>query len=316
MAFNSNQLKKIKLNRVFLLLLIWLIYPGCKSKPKEFLRELISFSEVNGISYTEVYRGSANGLSFTKYGFRQEPQWRMRFLSGDSVSIYSPDRKRFYNFVLSRGYDSIFNTARVWLKMKKISKDSLVFQLLTAKSDSLNTKGEDVYMTLYADKYIKDVLHTSAEVLQRPGRKDTLFVKALIDKANNNYDSTFVAQQSVMLTPKSPQVKVAQKKATPNVMNDFSTTSDYLDPEYDITINKAYRNFYYTFTIVIDDKGKMHYGKPLVPFTEEKFRDAYVNTSTAVMNSYLAYYLQVTPGKTLGMPHASVITVNVTGTAK
>ncbi len=60
----------------------------------------------------------------------------------------------------------------------------------------------------------------------------------------------------------------------------------------------------------------MHYGKPLVPFTEEEFRDNYIHLSTAVMNSYLAHYLNVTPGSTLGMPHASVISVNVTGKRK
>ncbi|MEO6149631.1 MAG: hypothetical protein ABIN95_00995 [Mucilaginibacter sp.] len=273
---------------------------------------------MNGIYYTEVLRRSANGLSFDRYGYQQEPQWRMRFMGDDSVSIYSPDKKCYLNFVLSRGYDSIFNTARAWFKMKKISRDSLVFQLLTAKNDTLDKNGENVFMTLYADKYIKDVLHTTPAILQRTSRKDTLFIRELVQKANSNLDSAFAARQPVAFKSKNLDVKVVQQKDVPDFLeNNFSTSSDYLYPEYDITINKAYQNFSYSFTLIVDEQGKMHYGKPLVGFLGDKNMEAsYIKVSTAVMNSYLAYYLDVIPGSTLSMPHASVISVNVKGVAK
>ncbi|RCH55435.1 hypothetical protein DJ568_05950 [Mucilaginibacter hurinus] len=315
MELHLNLLKRVNLFRIFFIFLIGLFYSACNQPQKTYLHEFVSFKEVNGIYFTEVHRRSANGLSFDKYGFQQEPQWRMRFLSDDSVSIYSPDKKRYLNFLLSRGYDSVFNTARAWLKMKKISKDSLVFQLLSAKNNELDTRGEDVYMTLYADNYIKNVLHTTPEILQRPTRKDSLFIKSLVDKATKNHDSTFAARNPVEFVSATTLIQVAQRKSVPDFLaNNFNVSADYFDPVYDITINNTSRNFFYTFTIIVDQTGKMHYGKPLVSFLDDKDMEAsYIKNSTLIMEGYLAKYLHVKPGSTLGMPHASRITVNIKG---
>lgn len=57
----------------------------------------------------------------------------------------------------------------------------------------------------------------------------------------------------------------------------------------------------------------MHYGKPLRVFFEETQRESNTHLSKAVMETYLKFYLNVKPGSTLGIVHASEIAVHVTG---
>lgn len=64
----------------------------------------------------------------------------------------------------------------------------------------------------------------------------------------------------------------------------------------------------------VDEKGQMHYGEPLIAFVGESLRQNYIHKSQAIMDSYLKYYLQVIPGKTLDMPHKSVVNIHVKGT--
>lgn len=298
------------------LLIISIIYTGCKPPVRAVKhdgeKDLISFKSVEGISYTEISRRLKNGLSFNEDGFQLEPQWKMKFVSDDSISIYSFDKKAFLNFPLTRGYDSIFNTARTWLKLRKMSKDSLVLEVLKSQADSIDVRGEGVYMTFYANNYIQNVLHTDIATLRHSSRKDSLFIKSLVNEANSDFKKAFAARQPVVLVSKSPAVKVSKWKAEGDFFNHYDTTDDYFNPSYNITINKAYANFYYSFTMYVDDKGQIHYGKPLIPIGSES---SYVRLSRAIMDSYLKLYLQVIPGKTLDMAHASLINIHVEGKA-
>ncbi|MGF7037286.1 hypothetical protein [Mucilaginibacter lappiensis] len=302
-----------------LLLINATIIVGCNNNPHIVKhngeKDLISFKSIEGISYTEVNRRQKNGLSFNEYGYQLEPQWKLNFVSDDSVSIYSLNKKRFFNFPLSRGYDSVFNTIRTWLKVKKMSKDSLVLEMLKAQNDTVDITGAGVYMTFYADNYVKNVLRSDTTILRRVSRKDSLFIKSLVIKANTDIKKAFAARQPVAFISKSPSIKVEKWKAEGGLLNNFDTSDDYFDPTYNITINKAHTNFYYSFSVYVDDKGQMHYGEPLIAFTGESFRENYIHESQAVMNSYLKYYLQVIPGKTLNMPHTSLINIHVEGKA-
>ena len=302
----------IKYLSAALLLIAVITYSGCKD-PRAKEKHLVTFSAYNGINYSEVARRQKNGLSFNEYGYQLEPQWKLKFVSDDSVSVFSPTKNTFINFPLTRGYDSIFNAARSWLKIKKMSKDSIVMEILQAKGDSIDINGSKVYMLFYADNYVKNVLHTDTSILRRPSRKDTLFVKGLVAKANSNIAKAFSARQPVQLISKSSQITVKQKVTKPDINNNFDSSDDYLDPNFDITINKAYKDFYYSFEICVDDKGQMHYVRPLIGFSDKDFKDTYIRLSQGIMSSYLQYYFKVVPGSTLGFAHASTISVHVEG---
>src|SRR5689334_22337594 len=124
--------KTINALTLIILGIVTLIYTGCNSSANSgnSKKELISFKAFNGINYSEVARRQKNGLSFNEYGYQLEPQWKMKFVSDDSVSIFSPTKNQFINFPLTRGYDSVFNAARSWLKIKKITKDSIIMEIL------------------------------------------------------------------------------------------------------------------------------------------------------------------------------------------
>jgi len=276
-------------------------------------KDLISFKPVWGVAYSEISRRTADGLSFTEYGYQMEPQWRINFVSNDSASIYSPTKGRFINFPLTRGYDSIFNTARTWLKVKVMDRDSLKLEMIDSYGDTVDTRGTKMYMTFYADEYIKNTLHTDTAILRRASRKDSLFIRALSDAANKDYTKAFAARQPAFLTSTSPLVKVKKWVAEGDLLNHFDTSGDYMNPTFDVGISKAHSDFYYSFSVYIDADGQMHYNKPLVPFVGESLRDDYIRLSTAVMNSYFKHYLKVTPGKTLNMPHTSQISIHVQG---
>lgn len=299
-----------------ILLVLAGITAGCAHKRVNERNEekmLLSFQPLQGINYTEVKRVSANGLSFNEYGYQLEPQWRLNFVSHDSVSMYSPIKKQFINLPLTCGYDSIFNIARTWLKMRKMNNDSLVLELLKSTIDSIDRSGTKVYMTFYAENYIRNRLHSTEEAQRRPSRRDTLYIGSLAEAARKDFKKAFAAREPVVLTSKSKLVQVKQRKTETSILNNFDSSDDYLSPVFDIQISKAYADFYYSFTVIIDEHGVMHYGKPLVPFTEQKFEEDYIRFSTEIMNSYLKFYLHVVPGTTLGITHASEINLHVQG---
>lgn len=300
----------------FLLLAILSLFSGCNSNNKvkhSGKKGLISFKPVLQTSYTEVSRRFGNGLSFSAFGYQLEPQWKLRFVSNDSVSLYSPAKHRFINFPLTRGYNSVFNVARTWLKVRKMSQDSLVFELLKTYGDTIETKGVKTYMTFYADRYIGGVLHADTGSLKRPSRKDSTYIDSLVKLANSDPDKAFPARQPVSFISKSSLVTLKTQKAESSFFNNFDTAEDYLDPTFYITVHHAYADFYYSFSVLVDEKGQLQYGKPLVAFLEANYKKNYVRSSKAILDSYLKYYLRAVPGRTLGWAHASVVNIHVEG---
>jgi hypothetical protein len=301
------------LKTTILLITSLICLTACGPKKKE--KSKISFKSIEGITFLEVSRLQKNGLSYNEYGFHLSPDWKLRFVSEDSAALYSPIKKQYLNFPLALGTDSVFNTAHAFLKMKHMSKDSLVFELLEATGDSINLNKSRVTMRLFSENYIKNKLHTDIATLQRPSRKDSIYVKGLVDKANADIKKAFAASQPVQLISKSPQVTVVKKVTKPSYIdNNFSTDDDYLDPNYYITINNAYKEFDYIFSVTVDNKGVMHYNRPLIVLSDDPdFEKHYIKMSKAIMDSYLKLYLTTIPGQTLGMPHASTISLNVKG---
>ncbi len=300
----------------FLLLTVSLLLLACNPKNKVKHggeKDLISFKPVFKTSYTEVSRRFSNGLSFNEFGYQLEPQWKLRFDSNDSVNLYSPVKHRFINYPLTRGYDSIFNVARAWLKVRKMNSDSLVFELLRAYGDTIETKGVKTYMTFYADNYIKNTLRTDTAILKRPSRKDSLYIASLVSSSISDPGKAFPARQPVSFISKSSMVTLKTQKAEANFFNNFDTAEDYLSPTYYLTVHKAYANFYYSFSVLVDEKGQVHYKKPLIAFLEENYKKNYVRSSKAILDSYLKFYLKAVPGRTLGLAHASVVNIYVEG---
>ena len=312
-AINISSIKSYLLIAAF-----FTVFVSCKYRPDgpgHGEKPIISFKSIEGIYYTEVARRQKNGLSFNEYGYYLSPDWKLRFVSDDSAALYSPVKKKFLNFPLALGTDSVFNTGRAFLKVVKMSKDSLLLELLEPKGDSIDIHKSRVSMLFYADNYIKNKLHSNIADVQKASRKDSLFIKGLVAKANANITKAFAAQQPVQLISKSPQVSIVKRKAVPDFLeNKYSTADDYLDPTFDITINKAYQDFFYTFSVYVDDKGQMLYRKPLVGFMgDTEAEKSYIRISTAIMNTYLKIYLTTIPGQTLGFKHPSIITLNVHG---
>ncbi|MFD0765949.1 hypothetical protein ACFQZI_13890 [Mucilaginibacter lutimaris] len=297
-----------------LLLLAIIIFTGCGPRKPE--KSKISFKSVEGITFLEVSRKQNNGLSYNEYGFHLVPDWRLRFTSADSAALYSPVKGKFFNFPLALGTDSVFNIAHAFLKMKVMSKDSLVFQLLETEGDSMDLNKSRVTMRLYSEDYIKNKLKTDFTVLQRPSKQDTIFVRGLVAKANADIKNAFAASQPVQVISKNPNVVINKVTAKPSLLdNKYSTDDDYLNPSYKITIYKAYQDFNYMFEATVDSAGTWHYNKPLLGtfLGDESAKKNYIKVSTAIMNTYLKLFLTTTPGSSLGMKHASTISVDVRG---
>ncbi|TWR28158.1 hypothetical protein FPZ42_02795 [Mucilaginibacter achroorhodeus] len=272
-------------------------------------KERISFKPVFDINYIEVARRLDNGLSFNEDGYQLEPTWQIKFVSDDSASIYSPTKKASINFPMARGIDSIFYAAKVFFKVKKITRDSMLLQLIEAKEDSIDLRGAKLYMTFYAEKFIKDVVHKDLATLKAPTWRDTMFVKNLTDSAEKDYSKAFFARQPAVVSSKSSSVKVETLHVTGNILETNPTDNDYMYPTFNISIKHAKKDFYYSFSVTVDSRGGLHYEKPMVPGNNLY----YISHSKAILDKYLKRYLNVKPGSTLGMVHPSSIYLHVRG---
>lgn len=295
----------------FLLILIFpLIFSSCK----KFRRPGLPFGDVKGIHFTEVRRIYTNGLKFDKQGYQLEPSWKLYFISDDSVNVFSPKMKRYYGFHVYFDHDSIFNMVDAWFKVKRISADSLILQALRVENKIIedDDEGSKVFLTFYADRYIRS--HRAGKIMEMalPGKKDTAFVKKRSVLVNEKPDSTFAAREPVVLKSRSSFVRVEKVKNESTPINEVDDAQDYLAPEYNITIHKAYQGFRYIMYVYVDYKGKMTFRNSVVPLMPE-FKATYEQVMRGIVNGYLTRYLDVTPGKTLGIPHTTCILLNIDG---
>jgi len=236
------------------------------------------------------------------------------FVSDDSVNVYSPKMKRYYGFHVYFDHDSIFNMVDAWFKLKKLAPDSMILQALRVEKKIIkdDDEGSKVMLTFYSDRYIQS--HNAKKIagMALPGKRDTAFVKMRSNEVNIKPDSSFAAREPVTLVSKSPLLKVEKLKAESTPINEVDAADDYLAPEYNITIHKAYQGFNYIMYVYVDDKGKMALRNSAVPLMPE-FKASYEQVMRGIVDGYLTHYLDIRPGKTLGIPHTTYVLLNVEG---
>lgn len=299
---------------LLLLLLACLAFNACQSskssKNGKASKPQPSFKSVWGISYTEVRRTLASGLSFSEQGYQLIPSWRLSFPSDDSVNIYNPERKLFVNAPVIFDHDSVFNVAWSYLRLKKLSRDSIIFQILKVDDKVIENEKSVVYMVLYANDYIKNVLHKDPLKLTYTTRRDTDFIRKKALLARKDSDEAFSATQPAELSSKSPLLTVKRLYIPPEERLD--NEPDYMLPQFNIVIHKAYERFNYGFNALIDDRGNIHFVSNVVPM-DTIFLNRYNKAIKGIINGYLKAYLKVKPGRTLGIPHSSRVVINVMG---
>ena len=290
---------------LIIVICLWLIPHGVKK---------LSFKPVKGIRFTEGKRIFTNGLVFDKHGYQLEPSWKLYLVDDDSVMVFSPKMKRYYGFHVYFDHDSIFNMVDAWFKLKEINKDSLMLQALRVENRVImnNDEGSKVQLTFYSDRYLKSRKIKNAASLGLPRLNDTAYIRQRASLANSHLDSAFSARNPVVLSSRSDLVKVEKVVSLSTPLNKIDPSVDYLYPEYNITINKAYEDFDYSFSVFVDDMGLMHFRKSEIPYPSA-FQKTYTDVMKGLISGYLKVYLDITPGKTLGIAHTSVILLNVTG---
>jgi hypothetical protein len=167
-------------------------------------------------------------------------------------------------------------------------------------------------MTFYSDDYLKTKSPEAVKKMGMPTAKDTAFIKEHSRITNSIPDSAFGARQPAVLKSNSPLVDAEKVPLKPTPLDDMDPSYDYLYPEYNITIHHSYEAFDYTFSVFVDEKGKMHFGKTNIGYSHE-YKKTYEDVMKGIMNGYLTKYLDITPGKTLGIAHTSSVLLNVVG---
>ncbi len=300
------------LKAAFCLLVLACTFTACSRKP---LSTKPSFKDFWGMQYIEVRREFSSGLAFNESGFQQVPSWKMYFLSDDSVKIYNPAEKAYFNYPVYHDHDSVFNIARHWMRLKYASRDSVVFQLLSVEEKKVSRELSNVLMKFYSYNYLHKKLGKTEQEVRKPYRADSLFIYRKCLRANRNpasRDSAFAAPQYATLTSNTPDIEVKKLESEPdkhNLMN-IRPSDSYLYPEYSIRIRNAYKDFNHTFSVLIDSTGKMRLGEFL---TSEEFVESRKKVLTGIIDIYLQRFLTVKPGTTLGMPHTSEVTLHIKG---
>jgi hypothetical protein len=202
-----------------------------------------------------------------------------------------------------------------WLVLHKMSKDSLVFQSLRVndkKEILLNDEGSKVFMTFYSEGYLKTKNPAVIKKMGQPGPKDTAYILERSKLANTHPDSAFSAREPVVLKSTSPYVVAERVVKTEDPLADMDPADDYLYPEYNITIHHAYEDFAYLFSAYVDEKGTIRFRRSQIPYSKE-FAASYQKNIEAILAGYVERYVRVTPGSTLGIPHTSIVSINLTG---
>lgn len=309
----------MKFNLV-LLLVVSFVFVACNSDSKnkaatKTVYSNLAFDKVNGIRFFEVKRRFRNGLSFNKDGFQHEPTWVIEFKAPDTMLAYSPEKKGMEAFYLQFDHGKVYNFAREFFRAISISKDSLVLQRLQVDGKIIAGNDDvrsDVYSTYYSKAYI-DKLQTTIGELQKTTKADTAFIEALSAKTNKdpgNPKLAFAAKDPVVFVPKSKFVTV-EKISTVDETNHRPSSYDYMYPQYNIKILRSYKQFDYSFSLIVDAKGNMYVNRVDGVMAEDvPFRKKLLKGITDV---YLKNLFTVIPGKTLGIPHSSEVTVYLIG---
>ncbi len=272
----------------------------------------ISFKKVEGIAFTEVRREYANRLGFNDEGYHLEPEWRVTFLSDDTVRIFSLVLQKFIKQEVVLDHDSVVNVAHSWLRVKHVSKDSMLFQVLYVRNMHIDEDNSNIYMKLYSNDYIKNVLHTTPEHLQIPPRRDSLFIQKKVKESLADINKAFAATEPAILESINKNVVITKKEITrPNLLKEEFVSDNYLSPEFTITIHKAYDDFGKKMQVIVDQNGQLHFARSLVNAYENAEHQAEV--MKGIVDGYLRAYIKTYPGRTLGIPHPSRIVVNVIG---
>jgi len=296
----------LSINRFSLtLLFLATINITCKEPNEKIIRP--SFEEVWGKGFTEVRRTFPNGVSFNELGYQLKPTWKFSILSDTSVSIYSPKMKRFITAHIQFDHDSIYNFAWSWLRLRKLTKDSIMFQVIKVNDSKVFRNQSTIYMTFYANDYIKNTLRSDVGSLTKPNLADTAFIKRKVFDANIDTSLAFVATEQAVLKSRSKFLTI-EKTTT----EDSGVDTDYLLPEYYITIKNSYKKFSYSFSAVVDESGRILFRRSRL-FLMPEFEESTKRTIRGIIHGYLSAYMNVSPGKTLGMAHPSIIIINVRG---
>ncbi|MBC7567072.1 MAG: hypothetical protein H7223_08895 [Pedobacter sp.] len=274
----------------------------------------LDFSTIVGIKYYEVKRRFSTGLSFNEMGFQQEPTWIIEFKSNDTVSAWSPQKQRMQPFYLLFDHGNVYNFAKEYFRIKKITKDSLLFQRLHLKGKEISSDiRSDVNIVYYSEDYIKNTLKTTAQELQKPTAADTAYIESLITKSNQNptnAKTAFAGRQPVIFTPTSLIVQV-KKISTVNTLMGRTESYDYLFPKYRIEISRAYQDFAYELSAVVDDKGRIHMTK--LYFVQPEFLKSKAKAVQGILDIYVRNLFKVTAGSTLSKAHSSEIKIILIG---
>lgn len=275
-----------------------------------------AFEPIAGIDFYETRRGFDNGLSFDTIGFQQEPIWHIRFTNNDSVKIHSLKGDSMLHYAIYYDHDSIFHFGREWFRVINLNRDSLMLQRLTVQHLRVKEARSNVYMQFYSDRFIRDSLKTRVDILRRPSARDSAFVRAMAKRANDNpsnFDSLFSARNPVKFSPKSDLITIKKREAEEGDALSKSAAYYYLYPEFDVVINRAYKDFSYSFSAFVDEKGKMTVAKFI---TSPEFEASRRKVLQGILDVYFHNLLEIKPGSTLGMPHNTLVMLHVRGTTE
>lgn len=295
--------------QVLLLAMLFSACTGTKSTDAT-LRDF-SFAPVKGIRYQEVKRRFSDNVSFNKDGFMQEPSWIIEVAAEDTMKAWSPQKQMMQKFYLQYDHGNVYNFAAEFFKVKHISQDSLVFQRIQVDGRVIAADiRSDVNMTFYAQNYIKNKLKTTATELQKPTKADTLFIKKRAAEVNANSDSAFAARIPVQFIPKSKIVKV-EKISTVDKLAKRTAAYDYMYPQYRIEINRAYKDFAYQCSAIVDANGTIRIQQVYGVLPEDA--EPRKKVIQGVADIYIRNLFNVIPGTTLNISHNSEITLSIIG---
>lgn len=271
------------------------------------------FTPIAGIDFYEVRRAFDNGLSFDTLGFQQEPIWHINFTNDDSVKIHSLSGDSMLHYAIYYDQDSIFYFGREWFRVIDLERDSLMLQRLTVQNLRVKEARSNVYMKFYSARFIEDSLETTVDELRKPHRQDSVFILNMVDRTNRNpanFDSLFSARNPVSFVSKSTTITVKEHALKEGQGMSRTSAYQYLYPEFDIVINKAFKDFYYPFSVFVDQYGKMTVAKFI---TSPEFEESRRKVLQGIVDVYLENLLEIKPGSTLGFPHNTLVMLYVKG---